>query len=195
MPPRDSLLDVATGEWKGLVLFGVYTGQRLGDLTRLRRDNCNMEQGILTLNTGKTNRRQILPIAPPLLRWLGSQPVTDMSKSAPLFPMAFAIIEKKGTVGTLSNQFNRILCASGLVPERSHRRKQDGKGRSSERAASELSFHSLRHTATSLMKNAGISPAIVQEFVGHDSKAVSENYTHIEMASLRTALAGIPDLD
>ena len=67
--------------------------------------------------------------------------------------------------------------ALGLVPKRSHRRKKDGNGRSSERAVSELSFHSLRHTATSLMKNAGISPAIVQEFVVHDSKAVSENYT------------------
>jgi hypothetical protein len=45
------------------------------------------------------------------------------------------------------------------------------------------------------MKNAGISPAIVQEFVGHDSKAMSEHYTHIELASLREAADAIPSID
>jgi hypothetical protein len=45
------------------------------------------------------------------------------------------------------------------------------------------------------MKNAGISPAIVQEFIGHDSKAMSEHYTHIDLASLREAADAIPDLE
>lgn len=29
------LLDVASSEWRGLILFGLYTGQRLGDIARL----------------------------------------------------------------------------------------------------------------------------------------------------------------
>ena len=33
-----------------------------------------------------------------------------------------------------------------------------------KRNALDISFHALRHTATSLMKNASISPALVQEF-------------------------------
>jgi len=44
------------------------------------------------------------------------------------------------------------------------------------------------------MKNAGISPAIVQEFVGHDSKAVSQHYTHIELSSLGKAAKALPAL-
>jgi len=44
------------------------------------------------------------------------------------------------------------------------------------------------------MKNAGISPAIVREFVGHDSKAVSQHYTHIEFSSLRKAADAPPPL-
>jgi len=43
------------------------------------------------------------------------------------------------------------------------------------------------------MKNAGVSPAIVQEFVGHNSRAISEQYTHIELASLRIAADSMPD--
>jgi hypothetical protein len=42
------------------------------------------------------------------------------------------------------------------------------------------------------MKNAGISPAIVHEFVGHDSKVMNEHYTHIELASLRHAAEALP---
>jgi integrase len=74
-----------------------------------------------------------------------------------------------------------------------HRKRPDGAGRDARRATSELSFHSLRHSATSLMKNAGVSPAIVQEFVGHDSKIINENYTHIETEVLRKAADSLPD--
>jgi integrase len=37
----------------------------------------------------------------------------------------------------------------------------------------ELSFHSLRHTAVSLLKEAGIPDAVVMELVGHESAAMS----------------------
>ena len=58
----------------------------------------------------------------------------------------------------------------------------------------EISFHALRHTATSLMKNAGISPAIVQEFIGHDSEAINRVYTHIETDAMRRAADALPDI-
>jgi hypothetical protein len=35
-PELNALLAAADGEWKRAVLFGVYTGQRLGDLAPLR---------------------------------------------------------------------------------------------------------------------------------------------------------------
>jgi integrase len=81
-----------------------------------------------------------------------------------------------------------------LVPKKRHRKTdpQDLENRRRERT--ELSFHALRHTATSLMKNAGISPAIVEEFIGHDSKEINRLYTHIETESLRKAAETIPDL-
>jgi integrase len=79
----------------------------------------------------------------------------------------------------------------GLVESRNHR--ANGNGRSSARAFNEIGFHALRHTATSLMKNAGISPAVVQDIIGHDSPAVSAQYTHIDGATKRKALDAMPD--
>jgi integrase len=66
----------------------------------------------------------------------------------------------------------------GMVPAKPHRAFQNSSGRNGRRQHSQISFHSLRHTATSLMKNAGISPAIVQDIIGHESEAISANYTH-----------------
>jgi len=92
----------------------------------------------------------------------------------------------------IRNQFYEILVSGGLAVKRSH--KTAGKGRHARRSFNEVSFHALRHTATSLMKNAGISPAIVQDLIGHDSPEVSAHYTHIEESAKRRAIAALPDV-
>ena len=52
----------------------------------------------------------------------------------------------------------------------------------------------LTGSATSITKNAGVSPAVVQEFIGFDFKAVSQNYTHIELDAMRRATDKMPDV-
>jgi integrase len=59
---------------------------------------------------------------------------------------------------------------------------------------SEISFHALRHTATSLLKNAGVSDVIARDIIGHESEAVSRTYTHIESETKRAALDKLPDV-
>ena len=98
----------------------------------------------------------------------------------------------QGRTGGLSNQFHKILVAAGLAKKRSHH--STGKGRSASRKLNEVSFHSLRHTATSQLKAAGISDAIAREFVGHDSEEVSNSYTHIPTDILRKAARKLPDI-
>jgi integrase len=85
----------------------------------------------------------------------------------------------------------------GLVAKKPHRKAKQKEGEEKKpikREGSEISFHALRHTATSLMKNAGISPAIVEEFIGHDSKEINRLYTHIEHEALKRAAETLPDL-
>ena len=56
------MLAVAEGEWRGLVLFGLYSGHRPGDLARLRWENVDLatDGGQLRLVTGKTGRSQFI---------------------------------------------------------------------------------------------------------------------------------------
>jgi integrase len=187
LPELRRILRIAAGEWRNLILFGLYTGQRLGDVAKLTWRNVDLERGEIALVTQKTNRRQLVPLAGPLRKVLEESDAGD-DPAEPLFPKAFTA---KRT-GTLSNQFYEILVSAGLAAPRSHR--SIGKGRQARRKLNEISFHALRHTATSLMKNAGISPAIVQDLIGHESPAVSAHYTHIEESAKRRAIETLPDL-
>jgi integrase len=187
LPEIQRLLRAAHSEWSGLILFGLYTGQRLGDIARLTWQSVDLARGELALVSRKTKRRQLIPIAAPLQKFLEAADAGDDPKQ-PLFPKA----SKAKRISALSNQFYDIMADAGLVESRKH--KSNGKGRNSRRAFNELSFHALRHTATSLMKNAGVSPAIVQDIIGHDSPAVSAHYTHIGEAAKRQAIAIMPDV-
>ena len=189
----EKLLQEADEDWKGVILFGLYTGQRLGDIVRLTWRNLSLEDGLLTLDSKKTGRHQILPIAQPILDWLGEREGSSDPKD-PIFPEFHDIATRSAKVGLLSSRFHDLMARAGLVPKHAHQKREGKQGRTGKRTQSELTFHCLRHTATSLMKNAGISPAIVQEFVGHTSKAVSDSYTHIEIEALRKAAGALPDV-
>jgi len=192
LPELQRLYRTANDEWRGLLLFGLYSGQRLKDVATLSAQNLDLDRGELRLVTSKTGRQQIIPLAGPLREYIEEHLLGSDDPKSPLFPKADRDVCRTGDVRRLSAAFYDLMVEAGLARERS--RKNTGTGRSVKRQTSELSFHSLRHTATSLMKNAGISPAIVQDIVGHDSPAVSAHYTHIEDASKRHAIESMPDI-
>jgi hypothetical protein len=45
-----------------------------------------------------------------------------------------------------------------------------------------------------LIKNAGVSEAIAMDIIGHESKAISRQYTHIDDAAKRAAFGKMPDV-
>jgi integrase len=176
-------------EWRGLVLFGLYIGQRLGDLAKItwRAINFETDEIVGARPARKTKRPIILPLARPLRDYLLSLPSSD-DPDAFIFPRAAGATR----TGTLSNQFRDILVEAGLVPPRTH--ESTGKGRSAARQTSEISFHSLRHSMTSLLKAVGVSEAVAGEIVGHDTPAMSRRYTHIPMNVMRDTIAKMPDV-
>lgn len=184
------LLAVASGEWRSLVIFGLYTGQRLADLALMTWAQIDVEASEISIRTRKTGRPVRIPICLPLANHIASLPSSDDPRSV-IHPKA-AAIAGKGAVAPLSRQFGELLASAGLTEASDH--SSQGKGRDGRRQNSEISFHSLRHTATSVMKNAGISPAVVQDIIGHESAEISAHYTRIESASKRKALDSIPDI-
>jgi integrase len=186
LPEIQRILKACDTEWRGLVLFGLYTGQRLGDLARLTWRAVDLEADEIAFVAKKTGRRIVLPLMPALSDYLASLPASD-DPNAPIFPRSAAM----KTTGTLSCQFREVLVEAGLAEPYQSRR---GNKRSTRRDTSDISFHSFRHSATSMLKNAGVSNALAMAIIGHESEAVSRTYTHHSTDDLRRAMAKLPDV-
>lgn len=191
-----AILSVADAEWASMIRLGIYTGQRLGDISRLVWDNVCFESGIMRFQSCKTQRLMTIPLAPKMLtqlflRWAR----TDCSNrcQCAIHPRAYKLVEKcGGRVASLSNQFANILASAGLRERIKH--TETGLGRSTRRRPSQLCFHSLRHSTVSMLREAGASQSVTMEFVGHDSREVHHHYTHVSLDAMRKATMMLPSV-
>ena len=188
-----AVLAVADTQWTSLIKFGIYTGQRLADIALLRWNQIDLKHDEIHFYVRKTKRRLLVPIAPSLREHLlGIQRRTD-KPDAPVHREACRIVTKQhGRVGTLSNAFADLLAQAGLREARTS--ASTGRGRGNRRKGMDLSFHSLRHSTVSLLKDAGIPDAVVMAIVGHSSSAMSHHYTHVGKEALQRATGSLPEI-
>ncbi|MEI6713516.1 MAG: tyrosine-type recombinase/integrase [Verrucomicrobiota bacterium] len=185
-----AVVSVADAEWKSMICFGLYTGQRLADIAGLKWENVDLKRGQIRLVTGKTEKVMLLPIAAPLRKLLVGRVVGP--EAQPIHPNAFEVISRNTTASLLSAQFGRLLATVGLKEKKPHRKSAEG--RDGARRGEALSFHCLRHTAVTFLKDAGIPQAAVMELVGHDSEQMSAHYTHVGFDALNQAAQALPDV-
>ncbi|MEJ6578473.1 MAG: tyrosine-type recombinase/integrase [Akkermansiaceae bacterium] len=154
-------LDVIDDEWRGAIILAAHSGLRCGDVVRLCSED--IEKGIATTMPEKTARTQKvirIPLSQDFLTWLGG-------RQGALFPTL-----SKQKKGTTSSQFRRIMELAG-VP----RFVRGVSGLECSR-----SFHSLRHSFTSWLADAGVSSEVRQSLTGHSSSRIHQNYTHFDNA-------------
>ena len=187
-----SIIAAADGEWKSMVFCGLYTGQRLADVATLRWSAVDLKKGEIRLVTRKTGRSMVIPIAAPLKKFLSKTPETVRNSGDPIHPKACVIVEREKKSGSLSNQFTAILATAGLRKKADHKKHKEG--RAVQRAGHELSFHSLRRTATTFLHEAKIPGAVAQALIGHDSEAIHQLYVSVGAEALQRAAASLPDI-
>ena len=184
-------------EWRGLIMLGLYTGGRIGDLSHLLWRNVDLEKGTITFRPEKTKKSKkevSLPLHPALAAFLLSLPSAD-DEAAPLF-VKMAAKKVSGEHG-LSRLFSRIMVAAGVDAmdvETGFRAKTGNGKKGKARTLARRSFHSLRHTAVSMMANAGVSEELRRKVTMHASGDVHAKYTHHENKTLRDALGTLPDV-
>lgn len=178
------LVKTAVGDWRGLILFGFFTGLRLSDAANLTWDSIDLESGLLRLRTQKTGFIITMPLHSDLREWLARQP--RGIGQAPLFPS----LRGKSSAGKsgLSSQFKHIMQQAKIGGR--ILRAATGKGR----RQSSLSFHSLRHSFVSALANAGVAPDLRQKLAGHTDSKSHARYSHHEVDAMRSAIATVPSL-
>lgn len=182
-----AMAQAGDSEWRGMILVGLYTGQRLQDCAALTWRQVDLEKKSIEFTTKKTGRHLSMHLAKPLLEHLTGLPSSD-DTAARVFPVLSA-------VSNLSNKFAvEILIPSGLMPAREPQKMSEWKGRSGPRAFNAITFHSLRHNLTSWLKASGASNAMAQMIIGHASPAVSRRYTHLDEADTVESISKLPDV-
>lgn len=180
------MLQTATGEWKTVILLGFYTGARLGDCAAMKWDNVKLSVGVIDFvpqKTRKKGKRVVVPIHPDLETHLQTIASTDKPETF-LCPS----LAEKGTSGKhgLSESFKRIMAKAGIDSKTAQ-----GQG---TRQFSKLSFHSLRHSFNSILANGGVTQETRMKLTGHSSVDINNDYTHLELPKLQTAIFTLPSL-
>lgn len=181
------VLTAAEGsEWHGLTLLGLYLGARLSDCAKLTWRSVNLETETISFVAKKTGGRLAIPMAKPLVDFFTTLSAGD-SPDAPIFPKL-----SKKSASKLSEGFRSVLADAGLAE--AYSKRSTGKGRNTARELSALSFHSLRHSFVSILKATGASEAVAMALAGHETKAISQQYTHMDDTTLRAAMNKMPDV-
>jgi integrase len=196
-----ALVEAATSEdWKGAVLFGAFTGLRLGDIASLSWGAVDLAAGMIRVTPKKTRRTKkevVIPIHPELADFLERHPIGGNRDEAPVFPS----LDGVGTSGGkgLSAQFVAIMKLAGVSRGESSRSggEEGGEGEAAYRVGRVVyarGFHSLRHTFTSWLANEDIPEDLRMLLTGHSDTAVHRGYTHLQVGTLARAIKKVPAL-
>jgi integrase len=188
---KTMLAQAPDGFWRFMLLGGVYTGLRLGDLICLRRGEVDLGQNVIRLDTIKTDTTVEIPLAP-LFRAEVEQRLAQ-GNGEYLWPDQARHYQKYGS-SPFSNEFyDTVLVPCKLAPPREDKQAHK-RGRGHKRTMNAVSFHSLRHTFVSLLKTSGVSQHVAKALAGHASDTVSDLYTHIGPEHMRAAIALLPEV-
>jgi len=142
------LIDACKGtEWETIILFGFYTGARLGDCTRVEWENIDLAKGTLNFFEAKNQKEIVMPLHPELAAHLEGMTASD--KPQKYISSHMAELGPGGRHG-LSEGFKRIVEKAGLDLQ-----KVKGTG---VRSISKRTFHALRHSFTVLLRQACVGP-------------------------------------
>ena len=181
------LIDAATtDEWKGIITMGAFTGLRLTDCALITWKDIDLKNGWIITTPAKTKRKKTIvkiPIHSSLSTWLEAQPVPINDKTKVF--QTLSTLTGAGRNG-LSMKFTRIMNAAGV-----DRGEEKNAG---SRTMYQRSFHSLRHTLTTWLIEAGVSPEVRMEILGHKSEGVHAGYTHHGDESLAKAMGKVSNI-
>ncbi len=163
-------------DWQTLIHLGFYLGARLGDCVSMTWDNVDLVKGLIFFLQKKTGKIVVVPMHPRLTNHLHH--VSATNADGPLCPTIFG--KTPGGQHGLSEGFKRIVKRSGL-----DLMVVKGKG---SRNFTKRTFHSLRHSFSSALANAGVSEEIRMKLTGHRSSDIHRRYTHMSTAPLKEAI-------
>lgn len=170
------------------LLLGGLLGLRAGELRGLRRSSFDFEKHEVTINAAATGVGKYLD--------QDARPKTATSFRVLPIPPALETEIRKHLEDHAAFGRHGLLFPSPRNPERP--RDPTGIGQNMRRACKRLGIaertsHDLRHSAASLLAEAGIPAVTVQAILGHAESSITRRYTHAFQEQTAKALTGLGD--
>lgn len=205
-----TMLEVIRPEWRAILLLGLWTGLRFGEIAALRRSDVDLKRGVLRVERSVARSRvagvrekdpkslagkrdmHVPAVVVEELRTHMRRYVTG--RDGLLFP---------GTGGQYlapSTFYGKATCKTcKLVPSACARARKDGKTEAHEfkpresgwyaaRAAAgrnDLHFHDLRATGATLMAQNGATEAEIQAFLGDSTPEAAKRYVRAARSRMK----------
>lgn len=150
-----------------------YTGLRLGELSRLRWSDVDIEAKLVTVRaeSAKNGKEETIDLPEGLAAMLGAWKASHANPVPESLVMAVP--------ATILKTFDADLALAGIP-------KRDPAGRT-------VDLHALRHTYGTLLIRAGADIKTVQTLMRHSTPVLTlGTYVHYDRAKLREAVAALP---
>ena len=165
----NKLLPTITDEpFRNLVLFGILTGCRVGELVNLQWSDINIQEHIIEIRnkekfTTKTGKNRKIPISTKLIAV-----IENMHRGK---DDDYIFLQKHGEPFSKdrATRFMKRYLKQSKLPEY-------------------LTFHCLRHTFITTLLKKSVSIYIVKELAGHADIKTTEIYAHLVTEDLRNAV-------
>ena len=178
-----ALLSAADGDWRGVILVGFYCGMRLNDACNLRWRDIELVGPIktITYEPRKTAEQVTVVIHPVLEDYLLSLPAPDNDDV-----FVFPSLAQRKNVSPFSKVFRKIMQRAHIAQSVIRERNESG------RSVYSHSFHSLRHSFSTLLANSGVAEEVRMRLTGHTTRTVHQKYTHHDLEVFQAAIGVLP---
>ncbi len=150
------LLRNATPAVQDVVLFGLNTGCRIGEILSLRWQSVDFDRGLINLFSQKTQKLRVIPLNSEVRR------ILEFWRLGQKNDFVF-YNQKTGEPFVDLDRGLEIACEKAKI---------DG-----------VTWHTLRHTFASRLLERGVDIMTVKELLGHSTVIVTMRYTHSNLAS------------
>lgn len=174
----DLIFARAQGEVKTACYLMLYSGQRAGDVGAWEWSRVDFDRSSLWCRQSKTGRRIELPMHQALADHLRAVKAAQFPGIRHVMPGIAAEMAVPGRQNYAAHTINRFLAGLGM--------KSDDNGI--------VGSHSFRYYFVSLMREKGVPDGIIQELVGHSTRAMLHRYSRIGMEARARAVAELPPI-
>ena len=169
-PGEEEKLLAACDEYGGdlpyVVRSALVTGMRRGELASLTWDNIDLKKRTATLPETKTGEKRSVPLSSEAVQILKDIPRRSDGK-------VFGFID--------SHSITTAFIRSVTRARSTYEKKCEDEGENPDPALlTDLTFHDLRHEATSRFFELGLRAEKVKEITGHKTYSMLARYTHLK---------------